>query len=196
MKKLWKILLLATALLLIACVNAKTEEQHDRAEEPIAEEMNVESGESVFGTFTTKQLDGTNADQTIFAANKLTMVNIWGTYCGPCLYEMPYLGELAAEYADKGFGIVGIPVNIAAFDGSVNASLFQEAKDIVTETGANYPHLVPSREMIINKLQNVMYVPETVFVDSEGKQVGESVVGAHSKDEWIAIIDGLLENMP
>ena len=120
------------------------------------------------------------------------MVNIWATFCGPCINEMPDLGELAAEYADKGVGIVGIPVDIADGAGTVDEVLFDEAVDIVTQTKAGYTHIVPTREMFDKRLGNVFSVPETIFVDSEGKQIGESYLGARTKAQWKAIIDELL----
>lgn len=205
MKHLNRILILVTAALLIACADPKIavqtvpEVRSNLVEsEPAVEasEKPVEAAaDSVFGTFTTRFLDGGAADQTVFSDNKLTMVNIWATYCGPCLQEMPHLGEIASEYADRGFGIVGIPVDIADYTGSVYQDLFAEAKEIVEQTGADYPHLVPNRELIENHLIDVLYVPETIFVDSEGRQVGDSVVGARTKEEWKAIIDELLETV-
>ena len=59
-------------------------------------------------------------------------------------------------------------------------------------TGADYLHLLPSTDLMVAKLQYVSAVPETIFVDSQGNQVGESYLGARSKDQWIAIIDELL----
>ena len=32
--------------------------------------------------------------------NKVTVINFWGTWCGPCVEEMPYFGKLKKEYPD------------------------------------------------------------------------------------------------
>ena len=42
--------------------------------------------------FTTKDLDGNEVTEEIFAKKDLTVVNIWGTFCTPCIGEMPALG--------------------------------------------------------------------------------------------------------
>ena len=42
-------------------------------------------------------MDGNAVSSEIFAESKLTMVNVWATYCNPCMREMPGLGELANE---------------------------------------------------------------------------------------------------
>ena len=53
---------------------------------------------TVFENFTAQDLDGNPVDESIFQGYDVTMINLWGTFCGPCLQEMPDLGELADEY--------------------------------------------------------------------------------------------------
>ena len=53
-------------------------------------------------SFQTTDLDGNAVDsKDLFAKNKITMINIWGTYCGPCVEEMPEIEVISKEYADK-----------------------------------------------------------------------------------------------
>lgn len=153
------------------------------------------TGGGILNSFTAEDLEGNEVDQSIFADHDLTMVNIWATFCSPCLKEMPELGELNAEYADKGFQVVGIVIDVLNQDGSFNDEMVQTAKDAVELTGASYPHLLPSSDLIMYKLQFVSAVPETIFIDKDGNQVGESYLGARSKDQWAEIIDGLLEEV-
>ena len=150
------------------------------------------SGGGVLSSFTAQDLSGNQVDQSIFTGYKLTMVNIWATFCGPCLSEMPELGEIHAQYAEKGVQVVGIVTDVLNQDGSYNEAQIATARDAVSLTGADYLHLLPSPDLIVNKLQYVTAVPETIFVDSQGNQVGESYLGAKSKDQWTAIIDELL----
>lgn len=150
------------------------------------------SGGGILSSFTAQDLNGNQVDQSILADYQLTMVNIWATFCGPCLSEMPELGEIHAEYADKGVQVVGIVTDVLNQDGSFNEDQIATARDAVSLTGADYLHLLPSTDLILAKLQYVSAVPETIFVDSQGNQVGESYLGARSKEQWIAIIDELL----
>ena len=62
----------------------------------------LEDGDAAVGTetttveFETVDLDGkTVSSRELFAENKVTMINFWGTFCGPCIREMPELAELA-----------------------------------------------------------------------------------------------------
>ena len=74
----------------------------------------------VMSRFTATDLEGVEVDQSIFSDYKLTMVNVWATFCTPCINEMPDLGELAAEYSDQGVRIVGLVLDTLDSDGSID----------------------------------------------------------------------------
>lgn len=137
-------------------------------------------------TFTANDLDGNAVDQSVLANKKLTMMNIWATFCGPCINEMPELGELAAAGGDD-YQIIGVCSDL---DGSEN--MLEEAKAIVSQTQANYLHLQPS-ESLYPVLTASSSVPVTFFFDSEGKLVGKGIVGAQKKETWSQIISERLE---
>lgn len=144
-------------------------------------------------SFNAIDLDGNEVNESIFADYDLTMINIWATFCGPCLNEMPDLGRLASEYADKGVRIVGIVADIPQKDdGSFDPNMINTARELVKITEADYLHLLPTADLVAAKLNQVSAVPETIFVDSEGKLIGSSYVGSRSRDAWASIIDELL----
>ena len=67
-------------------------------EAPPSEDSSLEEEAApIYITFEGKNLEGNVVSQDIFSQSRLTMVNVWATYCNPCLNEMPGLGELAAE---------------------------------------------------------------------------------------------------
>ncbi len=171
-------LFLALSLSLVACS---------------AKEVPVTLGNKVFGTFSTTDLSGKPATEQIFQDKKLTMVNIWATFCNPCIKEMPELAELHLEYGDS-FQVIGIVVDAADRNGAVLPEKKAEAEWIAENTGANYLHLLPSPSLNRAYLNQVQSVPETVFLDEEGNQIGASYLGARSKAEWKEIIDALLES--
>ena len=154
--------------------------------------MESQNDNPSLSAFTTTDIDGNKVTQDIFKDHDLTMVNIWATFCGPCLREMPELGEINTEYADKGFQIVGIVTDVITNDGTISASQIETAKYAIEETGASYKHLLPSMDLLMGPLQEASVVPTTIFVDKEGKQVGEIQTGARSKEDWEVIIKDLL----
>ena len=172
------------------------EEPQVPAEEPPAAEEPPQAGEEpgILTAFTATDLEGGAVDESLLADYELTMVNVWATFCGPCLREMPDLGELAAEYKDKGVQIVGIVSDALASDGTISQDQVDLARDIVDQTGADYPHILPSEDLF-GILAQIQFVPTTFFVDSTGHQVGSAVVKSMGKDEWEKVIDKMLEEV-
>ena len=159
-----------------------------------AEDKGEQTG-AILGAFTAENLERQSVDESLWEGKKLTMVNVWATFCGPCLKEMPDLGALHQEYAQEDFQVVGIVIDVLDEKGQMDESQLEKARKVVEETGANYPHLLPSQDLITAKLSQVSAVPETFFVDEQGNQVGESYLGSMSKKEWAKIIEEKLEEV-
>ena len=60
------------------------------------------------------------------------------------------------------------------------------------EAASGYLHLLPSKSLNKAYLNTIQSVPETIFVDENGNQIGERYLGAKSKAEWQKIIDSLI----
>ncbi|HCU08335.1 MAG TPA: TlpA family protein disulfide reductase [Clostridiales bacterium] len=179
MKKLYLTLMTLAVLLLFSACGGSTAADTDN---------NTASSASLSG-MTTTDIEGNAVDQALFGDRQLTMVNFWSTTCPPCIREMPDLAEL--HTAHEGFQVVGIVLNIS----ESNMDKLPTVLDIVEQTGADYPHLAVSESLYEAKVKDIQYVPETIFVDSEGNQVGEAYVGAKEYDEWNEIIEELLQEV-
>ena len=140
----------------------------------------------IFITFEGTDLEGNTVSQEVFTQSKLTMVNVWATYCNPCLREMPGLGELAAEYDRSEFQLIGIVSDVREGEDQTLV------EDLVRETGADYTHLLANASLDQALLSSVSGVPTTFFFDGEGAYLG-GVVGAAEKSYWEELIHGLLE---
>lgn len=127
--------------------------------------------------FSTTDRDGNAWDQTAFADNRVVMVNFFEPWCGPCVSEMPELERLYQDYKDKGVLLLGV---YATEEG---------VEDVLAQTGVTYPilHYTEAFDVL-----QTGYVPTTVFFNSTGEIVGDTEIGAHSYEEWAAILDGLL----
>lgn len=145
-------------------------------------------------TFSATDLNGSPVTSEIFAKNKITMLNIWGTFCPPCIREMPDLTKLNEANKAKGVEVAGIVIDILDRKGNVDPRIKNAADAIIKQTGANYTHIVPNPAMLSGFLRNIQAVPATIFVDSNGVQLGEMYLGARSQKDWQKIIDGLLKN--
>lgn len=186
--------LVLPALLLSGCTggtDGKTVETDPGAgavsSPPVQEETpSEEESSAIFVTFEGTDLEGNTVSEDVFTQSKLTMVNVWATYCNPCLREMPGLGELAAEYDGSEFQIIGIVSDVR--EGEEQALV----ESLVQQTGANYPHLLLNDSINNAFMGSVSGVPTTFFFDGEGMYLG-GVVGSAEKSEWEELIHGLLE---
>ena len=142
--------------------------------------------------FMTYSIYGDLIDQELFSQADITMINVWGTYCSPCIREMPDLGDLNREYADKGFQIAGIVIDGYHQDEEKFKEQIGMARAIVDYTKADYQHMLPiSMELNEAYLSNIQVVPTTFFVDSKGRLIGKEVTGSRSKEAWIEVIEGV-----
>ena len=188
---------LSLTLLLSACTQSDSSGSPSPAPSPSADttqsasDKGSESSGGILSSFAAEDLDGNSIDQSILDGHTLTMVNVWATFCTPCISEMPELGELAEEYADKGIQIVGLISDVLDRDGSVSETQLDTAREIVSSTGADYMHIIPSSDFY-GLLYQITSVPTTFFVDETGAQVGTAYLGAREKDDWIVIIDEML----
>ena len=152
------------------------------------EDVTETPSDQYFVVFEAATTDGEAWNSDKFANSKLTMINVWGTYCNPCLSEMPDLGELAAEYDPAELQIIGVVCDVMETDG---ADSIDYAKQLITETKANYPHLLLNESLYASFVGAVSAVPTTFFVRRDGSMVGY-LTGAMEKENWKALIDDLL----
>lgn len=141
--------------------------------------------------FELTDLDGNTVKSGDYiSSNKVTMINFWGTFCGPCINEMPYLAEIEQEYKDQGFEIVGMTCDVYDSEGNYQEDIVLDALDIIEDTGVEYPILIASVEL--RTYAQLTAYPTTFFVDSEGRLLTSPIVGSHSKEEWEAYIEEAL----
>ncbi|MCR4893095.1 MAG: redoxin family protein [Lachnospiraceae bacterium] len=169
---------------------AATEAAEGQAVEAEAAEA-VATGPNLL--FTTVDLDGNYVDTAdIFSQNKVTMVNLWATWCGPCVGELPYLAEINESLSKKGCGIVGICMDVS--DGGVlYPEVVEEAKEILSYSNVTYTNLaLPDGYQ--DTVMNVNSIPTSFFVDSKGVIIGEPIIGAQV-EVYEPYIDELLKGM-
>lgn len=138
--------------------------------EPVRPVTAAETGEQF--TFETTDLDGNAVTSAaLFAGHKVTMINIWATWCDPCKNELPELEEFAKELAGKDCQIIGI-----CEDTSYDDTAASEAKEILAKAGVTYTNIKATDEML--EMMTCLAMPTSYFVDSEGHVLTMPVRGA------------------
>ena len=147
------------------------------------------------GKFETKGVDGKDYTEKVFSDYDLTLVNIFTTWCSPCVNEIPELEKLYEEMKDKGVGVVGVVLDTVGDDGKQDDATVKKAGVLQEKTKASYPFLIPDSTMMNGRLNGISAFPETFFVDKDGNIVGETYSGSHSLDEWKKIVEKELANV-
>lgn len=150
----------------------QTTESDATGEETVQEETAEEEG-TKFPAFTATDLEGNTVTESIFADKDLTVLNIWGTFCGPCVGEMPELGEWAKEMPDN-VQMVGLIIDINGEEDTEHRDL---AVDIASKAGAEFTQLIANQDFV-PVLKDVLGVPTTMFIDKDGNIAGEPILGA------------------
>ena len=147
------------------------------------------------GKFETKGIDGKDYTEKVFSDYDLTLVNIFTTWCSPCVNEIPELEKLYEEMKEKGVGVVGVVLDTVGDDGKQDEETVKKAGVLQDKTKASYPFLIPDSTMMNGRLNGISAFPETFFVDKEGNIVGETYTGSHTLDEWKEIVEKELKNV-
>ncbi len=175
---------LLCVLLLAACGSSATSESPEAAasiaptDKPPASETGGSEGSLDtsnllnLGTFESQTLEGDTLSQDILADYDLTVINIWATWCPPCIAEMADL-QIVSE---------SLPDNVNFFTICDDATEQRElAQTILDENGCTFPVLEVSDSVDENIMRRVQSFPTTLFVNSEGYVV-HALEGAPSED--------------
>ena len=153
---------------------AKLEKESAASESSDSSSSKSDESTAVFKGFKGKDLDGNDVDDSLFAKNKVTVVNFWFSGCKPCVGELSKLNELNEKLKEMGGEVVGI--NTDTLDN--NEAGIKEAKEILKAQGASYKNLTFDSNSTVGKYAgNIMAFPTTVLVDKDGNIVGEPFMG-------------------
>ena len=123
--------------------------------------------------FSAKDIDGNKVDNSVFKENKVTLVNVWATWCGPCVNELPEIQKAYSELKAKGVGVVGI-----VSDGN---DAKDTAKELIKENNLTYKMIIPDNNLDKNLISTLKGFPTSYVVDSEGKILGMKVGGMNAE---------------
>ena len=192
-----KLLVLGMAIMMAGAISAcnagnktanesvSTEAQTDSKKADESKAADSKKEDVSFPEFSAKTVEGGGISNDVFKDSKLTVVNVWGSWCGPCVQEIPELQKLSENMKDKNVNVIGI-----AQDAGSN---FQAVKEVLDKSKVTYQNIIPSgpTEDFVMSLQAF---PTTFFVDSQGKIV-YAIQGSKNLEGFTQIVDDLLSKM-
>jgi thiol-disulfide isomerase/thioredoxin len=138
---------------------AKTEGRNQNSQRFVGHRIQQLAGKTPAG----KEL---NAEQ-LFKQNKLTLIEFWASWCGPCRMEMPKYYKLYKQYQGRGFGMVGVSLD-ADYNKWVKA---------IKEDSLQIPHLseLQGDQGADAKRFGIVGIPANLLVDSTGRVVAVDI---------------------
>ena len=114
---------------------------------------------------------------------KVVLINLWATWCAPCLVEMPELVKLQKQHASNGLQILGV-----TYPDEPRTSV----RRLAQKFKLNYPVLLGTTELL-EAYDIGEVLPVTVVVDREGK-IRARILGILEPEDFKDKVAPLLEN--
>jgi thiol-disulfide isomerase/thioredoxin len=167
-------LVATAALTLSACGSGKTNAANSAG---LGTVMTFKQGDrKTLPDVTGPTLDGSTLSLNSLRG-KVVVINVWGSWCGPCQDEAPALEKVYEGAKNKGENV--------AFVGIDTRDNTDAAKAFVTDKLISYPNLVDGDdEKILVKFDGIVplvSVPATLIVDPSGKIAWRALTGITAK---------------
>lgn len=98
------------------------------------------------------------------------IINVWASWCGPCVAEMASLERLAWHEQASGFAMIGVSTD----------DYRERALALLRRTNATISHFIDFR-LELEHMLGASQIPLTVLVDAQGRVV-QKVLGARQWD--------------
>lgn len=139
----------------------------------------VTPGEKV-ADMTLFSLDGQETPISSVIRDRVALVDVWATWCAPCVAAMPELQALHNRFKDRGFTVVGV---------MTDSNAKRIGAEWVKESGVTYPMLIDEDGTTFQSTWGqVAGIPLLVLVDREG-----TVIETYRGTVGVAALESKLE---
>ena len=116
--------------------------------------------------FSAKRMDGEGTISLASLRGKPVVLNFWASWCNPCKSEAAKLEQAWQRYKKQGVVFLGVDYHDVTSD----------AQSFVRHRGVTYP-IVEDGSGDVADRYGVSGVPETYFIDRQGRLVGQHIIG-------------------
>lgn len=106
---------------------------------------------------------------SLVAKSKLTLIDFWASWCGPCRQEIPNIKKIYANYKSRGLGLVGV-----SFD--TDKEKWVKA---ISDMHLDYPQMSDLKgwQCAASPIYNIQGIPFTLLVSKDGTIIGRNLHG-------------------
>jgi cytochrome c biogenesis protein CcmG/thiol:disulfide interchange protein DsbE len=116
--------------------------------------------------FTARRVDANGTLDLASLRGKPVVLNFWASWCVPCKGEAKLLEQSWQQYRSRGVVFVGVDYT----------DVVSDARTFMTHHGVTYP-IVQDGSGRIGDKYGLTGVPETFFIDKNGRLVGSHIIG-------------------
>ena len=161
---------------------AKSSSTEEKKVEFVSQSFTLITTDEKFISFRSTN-EGLDFDE--FKGKKAVLVDVFATWCPPCIEEIPVLKELKEKYKDQ-FEIVSV-----LFEKDKTK---EEIQEFIAKYGINYPVTMGEENFKLAKeLGDVKKIPEMFLFSKDGRFVNK-FVGKTSKEDLEKYIKMAIEN--
>ena len=105
---------------------------------------------------------------------KIVLLNVWATWCAPCIKEIPALDHLAAALNGADFAVVAV---------SVDRKRIEAVRKVFTERDVHKLPIYIDRSSEALRTVRAIGLPTSLLIDREGREFGRAVGPAQWDDD-------------
>lgn len=143
-------------------------------ESDLQQKKSVEFNEGIVGkpsiNFEFKSTKGEQKKLSDFKG-KVVLLDFWGTWCGPCVGEIPNLVKVYEKYKEKGFEIISISSDLM-----MQTKTEEEFKSFTQEKNMSWTHVLDDKNKTIHTLYNIAHWPTLYLIDQNGTIIKNETV--------------------
>ena len=143
-------------------------------ESDLQQKKSVEFNEGIVGkpsiNFEFKSTKGEQKKLSDFKG-KVVLLDFWGTWCGPCVGEIPNLVKAYEKFKEKGFEIISISSDLM-----MQTKTEEEFKSFTQEKNMSWTHVLDDKNKTIHTLYNIAHWPTLYLVDQNGTIIKNETV--------------------
>jgi cytochrome c biogenesis protein CcmG/thiol:disulfide interchange protein DsbE len=126
--------------------------------------------------FSAHRMDGGGSLSLASLRGKPVVLNFWASWCVPCKGEAAKLEQASQQYRKQGVVFVGVDYNDVTSD----------ARTFLNHHQITYTTVLDGSGMIGDRY-GLTGVPETYFVNRQGRLVGAHIFGPITDPKWLAV---------